>query len=63
MSNWPAGRAPDFRSELFFSLTRGLPVSATFTYRSSARTEIVKTKIVSYEPPPAESAKAEEHGK
>jgi hypothetical protein len=51
ISNWPKGYAPEFRSELFFSLDRGLPVSATFEFRSPARTEIIKTRLTKQEPP------------
>jgi len=51
ISNWPKGYAPEFRSELFFSLDRGLPVSATFEFRSPARTETIKTRLTKQEPP------------
>jgi hypothetical protein len=53
ISNWPKGYAPEFRSELFFSLDRGLPVSATFQFRSPARTEVIKTRLTEFEPPAA----------
>lgn len=53
ISNWPNGHAPEFHSELFFSLDRSLPVAATFEYKSPARTEIVKTRVLRVEPPAA----------
>lgn len=55
ISNWPAGVAPEFRCELWFSLARGLPVASTFVLRSARRTEIVKTKLLKFEPPTDES--------
>jgi hypothetical protein len=59
MSNWPEGYAPEFRCEVDFSLPRGLPVRSKFTLHSRARTEVVTTRITSYEPPPAEPATKE----
>jgi hypothetical protein len=56
ISNWPKGAAPEFRSELFFALDRGLPVAASFEFKSPARTEIVKTRIIRVEPPAAADA-------
>lgn len=53
MSNWPKGCLPEFRSELFFSLDRGLPVAANFEFKSPVRTEIVKTRVLRVEPPTA----------
>jgi hypothetical protein len=57
MSNWPTGHAPSFRCELFFSLARGLPVSATVEYKSSARTETIRTHLEKVEPAVGEAAK------
>jgi hypothetical protein len=57
MSNWPNGYVPSFRCELFFSLTRGLPISATFEYKSTARTETIRTHLEKVEPAAPEAAK------
>ena len=56
MANWPEGYAPEFRCEVDFSLARGLPVRSKFTFHSTARTEVVTTRLTSYEPPPAAPA-------